>query len=81
MAISYAGVMLVFGHELSLGQSASAAWGTLLIFLSAVSYAIIGPLSTIVLSALILGEPLTAWVAAGTALVIAGIFVFTRMGR
>ncbi|WP_077003531.1 DMT family transporter, partial [Variovorax sp. KK3] len=166
MAISYSGVMVVFGHELGLGQSTSAAWGTLLIFLSAVSYSIylvasgefvkrlgslrlvglatsvacvlcivqflllrpvevalqvapaviwlsvlnatactalpvlavmmavervgpamtaqtgmIGPLSTIVLSALILGEPFTVWIAAGTALVIAGIFVFTRLGR
>jgi drug/metabolite transporter (DMT)-like permease len=26
----------------------------------------------------LLGEPFTAWVAAGTVLVIAGIFVFTR---
>jgi drug/metabolite transporter (DMT)-like permease len=30
---------------------------------------------------LILGEPFTAWIAAGTVLVIAGIFVFTRTGR
>ena len=166
MAISYAGVLLVFGHEMSLGQSSAAAWGALLVFLSAVSYAIylvasgefvkrlgslrlvglatgvacvlcilqfallrsldtvlqvapeviwlsvlnatvctalpvlavmmaierigpamaaqtgmIGPMSTIVMGALILGEPFTAWIAAGTALVIAGIFVFTRTGR
>lgn len=38
----------------------------------------VGPLSTILMGVLILGEPFTAWVAAGTALVIAGIFVFTR---
>lgn len=166
MAISYAGVLLVFGHEMSLGQSSVAAWGALLVFLSAVSYAIylvasgefvkrlgslrlvglatgvacvlcilqfavlrpldtvlqlapeviwlsvlnaivctalpvlavmmaierigpamaaqtgmIGPMSTIVMGALILGEPFTAWIAAGTALVIAGIFVFTRTAR
>ena len=166
MAISYAGVLLVFGHEMRLGQSSAAAWGTLLVFLSAVSYAVylvasgefvkrlgslrlvglatgvacvlcilqfvllrpldtvlqlapeviwlsvlnatvctalpvlavmmaierigpamaaqtgmIGPMSTIVMGALILGEPFTAWIAAGTALVIAGIFVFTRTGR
>ncbi|OUL98881.1 DMT family transporter [Variovorax sp. JS1663] len=166
MAISYVGVLLVFGHELGLGQSAGAAWGALLVFLSAVSYAVylvasgefvkrlgslrlvglatsvacvlcilqfvllrpvdtvfqvapqviwlsvlnatlctavpvlavmmaierigpamaaqtgmIGPMSTIAMGALILGEPFTAWIAAGTALVIAGIFVFTRMGR
>ncbi|SEA80399.1 DMT family transporter [Variovorax sp. YR216] len=166
MAISYSGVLLVFGHEVQLGQSASAAWGALLVFLSAVSYAIylvasgefvkrlgslrlvglatsvacllcilqfvllrpvasafevapqviwlsilnatvctalpvlavmmaierigpavaaqtgmVGPLSTILMGVVILGEPFTAWIAAGTVLVIAGIFVFTRMGR
>ncbi|MDM0075808.1 DMT family transporter [Variovorax sp. J2P1-59] len=166
MTISYAGVLLVFGHEVQLGQSASAAWGALLVFLSAVSYAIylvasgefvkrlgslrlvglatsvacllcivqfmllrpmsaafdvapqviwlsilnatlctavpvlavmmaierigpamaaqtgmVGPISTILMGVVILGEPFTAWIAAGTALVIAGIFVFTRMGR
>ncbi|MES2530996.1 MAG: DMT family transporter [Pseudomonadota bacterium] len=166
MAISYAGVLLVFGHELQMGQSASAAWGTLLVFLSAISYAIylvgsgefvkrlgsmrlvglattvaciccivqflllrpvdtlftlapevlwlsvlnatlctalpvlavmmaverigaamaaqtgmIGPMSTILMGVVILGEPFTAWIAAGTVLVIAGIFVFTRTGR
>jgi drug/metabolite transporter (DMT)-like permease len=166
MAISYAGVLLVFGHEMRLGQTSAAALGTLLVFLSAVSYAIylvasgefvkrlgslrlvglatgvacvlcilqfvllrpldtalqvapeviwlsvlnatvctalpvlavmmaierigpamaaqtgmIGPMSTILMGVLILGEPFTAWIAAGTALVIAGIFVFTRTGR
>lgn len=166
MMISYAGVLLVFGHEVSLGQSASAAWGALLVFLSAVSYAIyliasgefvkrlgslrlvglatsvacllcivqfmllrpmsaafevapeviwlsilnatlctalpvlavmmaierigpalaaqtgmVGPMSTILMGVVILGEPFTPWIAAGTVLVIAGIFVFTRMGR
>lgn len=166
MAISYSGVLLVFGHELSLGQSAAAAWGAFLVFLSAVSYAIylvasgefvkrlgslrlvglatsvacllcigqflllrpmsaafevapeviwlsvlnatlctaipvlavmmaierigpamaaqtgmVGPMSTILMGVVLLGEPFTAWIAAGTVLVIAGIFVFTRMGR
>ncbi|NML43713.1 DMT family transporter [Ramlibacter sp. G-1-2-2] len=41
----------------------------------------VGPLSTIFLSVWLLGEPFTAWVAAGTALVLAGIFVFTRPAR
>ncbi len=161
MAISYCGVVLVFGHEITL-QGADAALGALLVFLSAVSYAVylvysgqlvgrlgsvrlvglattvacllclaqfvllrplsaalvapeviwlsllnatlctavpvlmvmmaierigasmaaqtgmVGPMSTILMSVLILGEPFTAWVAAGTVLVIAGIFVFTR---
>ncbi len=161
MGISYAGVVLVFGHEIQL-QGAQVAWGALLVFLSAVSYAIylvysgelvqrlgsirlvglattvacllcilqfvllrplsaaavatpvlwlsllnatlctavpvlmvmmaierigsamaaqtgmVGPMSTILMGVLILGEPFTAWVAAGTVLVISGIFVFTR---
>ncbi len=161
MAISYCGVVLVFGHEITL-QGTDAAWGALLVFLSAVSYALylvysgemvrrlgslrlvgmatsvacllcllqfvllrpmsaaavapeviwlsllnatlctavpvlmvmmaierigagmaaqtgmVGPMSTILMGVLILGEPFTAWVAAGTVLVIAGIFVFTK---
>lgn len=166
MAISYAGVLLVFGHEVQLGQSSAAAWGTLLVFLSAVSYAVyllasgefvkrlgslrlvglatsvacvlciaqflllrpidvalnvapeviwlsvlnatlctavpvlavmmaierigaamaaqtgmVGPLSTILMGVVLLGEPFTVWIAAGTVLVITGIFVFTRSGR
>ena len=164
MAISYCGVVLVFGHEIRL-QGADAAWGALLVFLSAVSYALylvysgemvkrlgslrlvglastvacllcllqfvllrplgaaavapeviwlsllnatlctavpvlmvmmaverigaslaaqtgmVGPMSTILMGVLILGEPFTAWVAAGTVLVIAGIFVFTRAAK
>jgi drug/metabolite transporter (DMT)-like permease len=41
----------------------------------------VGPMSTIMMGVLILGEPFTAWIAAGTVLVIAGIFVFSRGGR
>ena len=41
----------------------------------------VGPLSTIIMGVLILGEPFTAWVAAGTALVIAGIYLFSRAGK
>jgi drug/metabolite transporter (DMT)-like permease len=166
MAVSYSGVLLVFGHEVSLGQSAAAAWGALLVFLSAVSYAVylvasgefvkrlgslrlvglatsvacllciaqflllrpmsaafevapeviwlsvlnatlctavpvlavmmaierigpamaaqtgmVGPMSTILMGVLLLGEPFTLWIAAGTVLVVTGIFVFTRTGR
>ena len=39
----------------------------------------VGPMSTILMGVLILGEPFTAWIAVGTVLVIAGIFVFTRV--
>ncbi|MEZ0309737.1 MAG: DMT family transporter [Ramlibacter sp.] len=165
MAISYCGVLLVFGHEVQL-QGPQTALGAALVFASAVTYAgylvysgelvkrlgslrlvglatsvaclccllqffllrpwsvaaavapeviwlsvlnatlctavpvllvmmaierigpalsaqagMIGPLSTIMMGVLVLGEPFTAWIAAGTVLVITGIFVFSRAAR
>ena len=164
MAISYGGVLLVFGQEMSLA-GADVAWGSLLVFISAISYALyltysgelvrrlgslrlvglatsvacllcilqfvllrplgaasvaapviwlsllnatlctavpvlmvmmaierigagaaaqagmVGPMSTILMGVWLLGEPFTIWVAAGTVLVIAGIFVFSRAAR
>jgi len=161
MAISYAGVLLVFGHEATLA-GADVAWGTLLVLGSAVSYALylsysgelvqrlgalrlvglatsvacvlcilqflllhplsaaqvapeviwlsllnaiactavpvllvmmaierigagmtaqvgmVGPMSTILMGVWLLGEPFTLWIAAGTVLVVTGIFVFSR---
>jgi drug/metabolite transporter (DMT)-like permease len=162
MAISYCGVFLVFGHEVHLAGS-HVALGAVLVFLSAVSYAIylsysgelvkrlgslrlvglatsvacvcciaqfavlrpissaltvapevlwlsllnavactvvpvllvmmaierigsglaaqvgmVGPLSTITMGVLLLGEPFTAWVLAGTVLVLLGIYVCSR---
>jgi len=162
MAISYCGAIFVFGHEVRL-EGGQAALGALLVFTSAVTYAIylvysgelvkrlgslrlvglatsvaclccllqfvllrplsvaadvapqviwlsilnatlctavpvllvmmaierigpamaaqtgmVGPMSTILMGVLILGEPFNAWIAAGTVLVIAGIFVFSR---
>jgi drug/metabolite transporter (DMT)-like permease len=38
----------------------------------------IGPLSTILLAVALLGEPFTAWVAVGTVLVLAGIWLLAR---
>ena len=38
----------------------------------------IGPLSTILMGVVILGEPFTAWVAAGTVLVLAGIWLLAK---
>jgi drug/metabolite transporter (DMT)-like permease len=161
IAVSYSGVMLVFGHELTL-QGADIALGALLVFVSTISYAVymvysgelvkrvgsmrlvglatsvacvcciaqflvlrpvpvamavapqvvwlsvlnaslctavpvllvmmaierigpavaaqsgmVGPIATILMGVVILGEPFTAWIAAGSVLVIAGIFVFT----
>ena len=162
--LSYAGVMLVFGREASTA-GADVAWGALLVFGSAVSYAtylsysgelvqrlgslrlvglatsvacglciaqflllrplaaaqvapeviwlsvlnatactvvpvllvmmaierigagaaaqagMVGPLSTILLGVWLLDESFTAWVLAGTVLVLAGIFVFSRAAR
>ena len=39
---------------------------------------LIGPLATIGMGVLILDEPFTPWLAAGTALVLAGIGLFSR---
>ncbi|QNP50596.1 DMT family transporter [Diaphorobacter aerolatus] len=41
---------------------------------------LIGPLSTVLMGVWLLDEPFTTGIALGTALVIAGIFVFTRAG-
>jgi drug/metabolite transporter (DMT)-like permease len=38
----------------------------------------IGPLSTILMGVVILGEAFTAWTAAGTLLVLAGIWLLAR---
>lgn len=41
----------------------------------------IGPMSTIAMGVLILDEPFNRWIVAGTALVVAGVFLVTRFGR
>jgi drug/metabolite transporter (DMT)-like permease len=38
----------------------------------------IGPMSTILLSVLILGEPFTGWIALGTVLVLGGVYLLAR---
>ena len=164
MAISYAGVVAVFAHELSF-EGADTAIGAALVFASAVSYAIylalsgkvvqrlgsmrlaglassvacalcivqflllkplsaaavpepvlwlsllnatactvapvlmvmlaiarigaplssqvgmVGPMSTLIMGVLILGEPMNAWIAVGTLLVLGGVFVVSRPSR
>jgi drug/metabolite transporter (DMT)-like permease len=161
MAVSYAGVLLVFGHEADL-SGPNAIWGAALVFGSAISYAIylvtsgemvkrlgalrlvglatsvacvlcilqfvvlrplsaaivapeviwlsvlnatlctfapvvmvmmaierigaglasqtgmIGPMSTIAMGVWLLDEPFNGWIVAGTALVVAGVFMVTR---
>ncbi len=162
LAVSYAGVLLVFGHEVSFQGGGEVALGTALVFASAVSYAVylvfsgeevrrlgalrltglattvacffciaqflvlrplaalhvapqviwlsvlnatvctfvpvllvmmaiervgaavaaqtgmIGPLSTIAMGIVILGEPFTGWIVAGTVLVLAGIWMLAK---
>jgi drug/metabolite transporter (DMT)-like permease len=165
MAVSYGGVLVVFGHEVGL-QGPDAALGSLLVFLSAVSYALyllysgemvkrlgslrlvglatsvacgfvllqfallrplhtafavapevlqlsvlnavactfapvlmvmmgverlgaslaaqvgmIGPMSTILMGVVILGEPFNGWIVVGTVLVMGGVYLVTRYGR
>jgi drug/metabolite transporter (DMT)-like permease len=38
----------------------------------------VGPMSTVLMGVLILGEPFTLWVAVGTALVLVGVWLLTR---
>jgi drug/metabolite transporter (DMT)-like permease len=38
----------------------------------------IGPLSTITMGVLILGEPFNGWIGAGTVLVLAGVWLLAR---
>ena len=45
---------------------------------AAAQIGMIGPLSTILMGIVILGEPFTAWVAAGTVLVLAGIWLLAK---
>ena len=42
----------------------------------AAQYGMVGPVTTIVLGVLVLGEPFTAWVAAGTLCVLGGVLVY-----
>lgn len=46
---------------------------------AAAQVGMVGPLSTLLMGVWLLDEPLTVWIALGTALVVAGIFVFSRM--
>jgi drug/metabolite transporter (DMT)-like permease len=63
---TFAPVLMVMMAIERIGASLTAQAGT------------IGPLSTILLAVILLGEPFTAWVAAGTILVLAGIWLLTK---
>ncbi len=60
---TFAPVLMVMMAIERIGAAATAQTG------------MIGPLSTILMGVVILGEPFTAWIAAGTALVLAGIWL------
>jgi drug/metabolite transporter (DMT)-like permease len=63
---TFAPVLMVMMAIERIGASLTAQAGT------------IGPLSTIFMAVVLLGEPFTVWVAAGTALVMAGIWLLAR---
>jgi drug/metabolite transporter (DMT)-like permease len=66
---TFAPVLMVMMAIERIGASLTAQAGT------------IGPLSTILMAVVLLGEPFTAWIAAGTVLVLAGIWMLTRAPR
>jgi drug/metabolite transporter (DMT)-like permease len=66
---TFAPVLMVMMAIERIGASLTAQAGT------------VGPLSTIILAVIVLGEPFTAWVAAGTVLVIAGIWLLARQSQ
>jgi drug/metabolite transporter (DMT)-like permease len=65
-ACTFAPVLMVMMAIERIGASLTAQTGS------------IGPLSTILLAVVLLGEPFTAWVAAGTVLVLAGVWLLAR---
>ena len=69
VACTFAPVLMVMMALERIGASLTSQAGT------------IGPVSTIVMAVLILGEPFTVWVAIGTVLVLAGIWMLTRSAK
>ncbi len=65
-ACTFAPVIMVMMAIERIGAAATAQTGA------------IGPLSTILMAVVLLGEPFTGWAAAGTALVLAGIWLLVR---
>jgi drug/metabolite transporter (DMT)-like permease len=65
-ACTFAPVLMVMMAIERIGATLTAQAGT------------VGPLSTILMAIVVLGEPFTPWIAAGTALVLVGIWLLTR---
>jgi drug/metabolite transporter (DMT)-like permease len=66
IACTFAPVLMVMMAVERVGAAMAAQAGT------------IGPVSTILMAAVLLGEPFTGWVMAGSALVLLGIWLLTR---
>lgn len=66
VACTFAPVLMVMMAIERIGATVTAQTG------------MIGPLSTIAMGVLILGEPLNAWIGAGTLLVLAGVWLLAR---
>jgi len=65
-ACTFAPVLMVMMAIERLGASMAAQTG------------MIGPMSTILMGVVLLGEPFTPWVALGTLLVLAGVWLLAR---
>jgi drug/metabolite transporter (DMT)-like permease len=63
---TFAPVLMVMMAIERIGASLTAQAGT------------VGPLSTILMAVMLLGEPFTVWIAAGTVLVLSGIWLLTK---
>jgi drug/metabolite transporter (DMT)-like permease len=64
---TFAPVLMVMMAIERIGASLTAQAGT------------VGPVSTILMAVILLGEPFTAWIVAGTVLVLAGIWLLTKV--
>ena len=69
LACTFAPVLMVMMAIERMGAGVAAQTG------------MIGPMSTILMGALILDEPLTGWVVAGTVLVLGGVWLLARQRR
>jgi drug/metabolite transporter (DMT)-like permease len=69
LACTFAPVLMVMMAIERIGAAATAQVG------------MIGPLATIGMGVVLLGEPLNGWIIAGTVLVLAGVWVLVRVGR
>jgi len=66
LACTFAPVLMVMMAVERIGATLAAQTG------------MVGPLATLALGVLILGEPINAWIGAGTLLVLAGVWLLAR---